>query len=179
MKRLSTWPQQFVSVSLQRARHGPGPTCFDWLCFGPRSKMFPSKPTKRQAPALPSRAAISATLSVLEEWGLAMHSQIEWCGGGLPIPRPPLSFFGRVPPPLYSRGLPPPTEPSDGVLPISPHLPPSHRVNSWFQDFMDRSQPFQSETLDNAHNVMSVFEYLLMLHNDLLDLEVVAAIEAA
>ena len=44
---------------------------------------------------------------------------------------------------------------------------------------MDRSQPFQPETLDNAHNVMSVFEYLLMLHNDLLDLEVVAAIEAA
>lgn len=34
-------------------------------------------------------------------------------------------------------------------------------------------------TVDNAHNVMSVFEYLLMLHNDLLDLEVVAAIEAA
>ena len=44
---------------------------------------------------------------------------------------------------------------------------------------MDRSQPFQPETLDNAHNVVSVFEYLLMLHNDLLDLEVVAAIEAA
>ena len=44
---------------------------------------------------------------------------------------------------------------------------------------MDRSQPFQPGILDNSHNVMSVFEYLLMLHNDLLDLEVVAAIEAA
>ena len=44
---------------------------------------------------------------------------------------------------------------------------------------MDGSQPFQPGTLDNAHNVVSVFEYLLMLHNDLLDLEVVAAIEAA
>jgi hypothetical protein len=44
---------------------------------------------------------------------------------------------------------------------------------------MDRSQPFQPETVDNAHNVMSVFEYLLMLRNDILDLEVAAAMEAA
>jgi hypothetical protein len=43
MKRLNTWPQQFVSVRLQRARHGPGPTCFDWLCFGSTVKDVPQQ----------------------------------------------------------------------------------------------------------------------------------------
>ncbi len=45
------------------------------------------------------------------------------------------------------------------------------------QEFLDRFV-FQPDTVDDAQKVMSVFDYLLMLHNDLLELEVAETMEA-